>query len=83
MGDNRYNSADSRYNQDEPGKGFVPIEKVVGRAVVVSWPFDRWAWLENRGDLLELELDSWIASTRVRLLTHKFLVTDPALLAGA
>jgi signal peptidase I len=51
MGDNRYNSADSRYNQDEPGKGFVPVDKVVGRAVVVSWPFDRWTWLQNRGDL--------------------------------
>jgi signal peptidase I len=51
MGDNRYNSADSRYNQDEPGKGFVPIDKVVGRAIVVSWPFDRWTWLSNRDDL--------------------------------
>jgi signal peptidase I len=51
MGDNRYNSADSRYNQDEPGKGFVPVDKVVGRAVVISWPFDRWMWLENRGDI--------------------------------
>ena len=40
-------------------------------------------YTENRGDLLELEIDNWIASTRVRLLTHKFLVTDPALLAGA
>ena len=50
MGDNRYNSADSRYNQEQPGKGFVPIDKVVGRAVVVSWPFDHWAWLDNFTD---------------------------------
>jgi len=50
MGDNRYNSADSRYNQDQPGKGFVPIDKVVGRAVVISWPFDRWSWLDNYTD---------------------------------
>lgn len=50
MGDNRYNSADSRYNQDQPGKGFVPIDKVVGRAVVISWPFDRWTWLDNYTD---------------------------------
>ncbi|MFM6967493.1 MAG: signal peptidase I [Microbacteriaceae bacterium] len=47
MGDNRYNSADSRYNQDQPGKGFVPIDKVVGRAIVISWPFARWTWIDN------------------------------------
>jgi signal peptidase I len=33
MGDNRGNSADSRY-----GLGFVPIDRVVGRAFVVIWP---------------------------------------------
>ncbi|MGE3191894.1 MAG: signal peptidase I [Microbacteriaceae bacterium] len=47
MGDNRYNSQDSRYNRDKPGEGFVPIENVVGRAVVISWPIDRWTWLDN------------------------------------
>jgi signal peptidase I len=47
MGDNRYDSADSRYNTDKPSKGFVPIENVVGRAFVVSWPIDHWAWLDN------------------------------------
>jgi len=47
MGDNRYDSADSRYNQDKPGNGFVSIDKVVGRAVVVSWPISHWAWLDN------------------------------------
>jgi signal peptidase I len=47
MGDNRYNSADSRYNRDKPGEGFVPFDNVVGRAILVSWPIDRWAWLDN------------------------------------
>lgn len=47
MGDNRYNSKDSRFNGDTPGKGFVPIENVVGRAFVVSWPLSHWAWLDN------------------------------------
>ncbi|WP_171165522.1 signal peptidase I [Streptomyces sp. I05A-00742] len=42
MGDHRQNSADSRYHQDEPGKGFVPVDNVVGRAIVVAWPIDRW-----------------------------------------
>jgi signal peptidase I len=47
MGDNRYNSEDSRYNQDQPGKGFVPFDHVVGRAILISWPIDRWTWLDN------------------------------------
>lgn len=47
MGDNRYNSRDSRYNVDGPTKGFVPIDKVVGRALLISWPVDRWTWLDN------------------------------------
>lgn len=47
MGDNRYNSADSRYNQDGPTQGFVPFDHVVGRAILVSWPVDRWTWLDN------------------------------------
>lgn len=47
MGDNRYNSADSRRNMDKPGGGFVPLENVVGRAIVISWPQERWMWLSN------------------------------------
>lgn len=47
MGDNRYNSKDSRYNGDTPGKGFVPIDNVVGRAFVVSWPVSHWQWLDD------------------------------------
>jgi len=47
MGDNRYNSADSRRNMDKPGGGFVPLDNVVGRAIVISWPQERWSWLSN------------------------------------
>lgn len=47
MGDNRYNSEDSRYQQDTPGGGFVPFDHVVGRAILISWPIDRWTWLDN------------------------------------
>lgn len=47
MGDNRYNSADSRYHMDDPTKGFVPMGDVVGRAFVVSWPVSHWSWLSN------------------------------------
>jgi signal peptidase I len=47
MGDNRYNSKDSRYNTETPLEGFVPMENVVGRAFVVSWPISHWTWLDN------------------------------------
>ena len=47
MGDNRYNSKDSSLNRGLPGHGFVPQSDVVGRAVLVSWPIDHWAWLSD------------------------------------
>lgn len=47
MGDNRNNSQDSRYHQDDPGGGAVPMASVTGRAFVVMWPVARWAWLDN------------------------------------
>lgn len=47
MGDNRYHSADSRAHLDDPGGGFVPIDDVVGRAIVISWPVERWVWLDD------------------------------------
>lgn len=47
MGDNRYDSLDSRYNTSKPGKGFVPVDNVVGKAFLVSWPAARWSWLDN------------------------------------
>jgi signal peptidase I len=48
MGDNRYDSADSSYHYaKDPETAFVPIDNVVGRAVLVTWPLDRWAWLDN------------------------------------
>ncbi|WP_423247096.1 signal peptidase I [Streptomyces pratisoli] len=45
MGDHRQNSRDSRYHTEDANKGFVPVDDVVGRAVVVAWPVDRWATL--------------------------------------
>ncbi len=47
MGDNRYDSKDSRYQTDTPSKGFVPVKDVVGRAFVVSWPISHWSWLSD------------------------------------
>jgi signal peptidase I len=45
MGDHRSESADSREHMGEPGGGFVPEDKVIGRAFVVVWPFDHWRTL--------------------------------------
>ncbi|WP_438363646.1 signal peptidase I [Streptomyces marincola] len=45
MGDHRANSADSRYHLDDEGQGTVPVDSVVGRAVVIAWPLGRWQHL--------------------------------------
>ncbi|MDT0428717.1 signal peptidase I [Streptomyces salyersiae] len=45
MGDHRQNSLDSRYHQELPGQGTVSVDEVVGRAVLVAWPVNRWATL--------------------------------------
>lgn len=50
LGDNRDHSADSRYNMDKPGGGFVPISDVVGRAFMRTWPFDRFGSLGSIED---------------------------------
>lgn len=42
MGDHRQNSRDSRYNQSDKNHGMVPVDKVVGRAIVIAWPVSRW-----------------------------------------
>jgi signal peptidase I len=44
MGDNRYESADSRVH------GTVPESDVVGRAFVITWPANRWSALSRYGD---------------------------------
>ncbi|MFB4293964.1 signal peptidase I [Nonomuraea sp. ATR24] len=41
MGDHRSASADSRSHMEEPGKGFIPVDDVIGTAVVRYWPLSR------------------------------------------
>jgi len=41
MGDNRGDSADSRYHTDDSGGGTIPESAVVGRAFVIIWPLSR------------------------------------------
>jgi signal peptidase I len=51
MGDNRDDSLDSRFSPAEGGIGFVPVENLVGRALVTFWSTDgsasyakQWTW---------------------------------------
>lgn len=47
MGDNRSDSADSRYHQAVDGNGFVPVANVVGKAWGVFYPFSRFGALPD------------------------------------
>lgn len=51
LGDNRDHSRDSRYNIDQPSQGFVPIDNVVGRAFLITWPFDRFGPIDGHHDV--------------------------------
>lgn len=51
LGDNRYRSQDSRFHEDLPGKGFVPLDNVVGRAFLITWPLDRFGTLDPHTDV--------------------------------
>jgi signal peptidase I len=51
MGDHRSVSEDSRAHRGQPGKGFVPVDDVIGRAFTVVWPLDRARILRRSGTL--------------------------------
>jgi signal peptidase I len=51
MGDNRDNSQDSRYNTDQPGDGFVPLDNVVGKVFLRTWPFDRFGGIDGHHEV--------------------------------
>ena len=43
MGDNRSNSADSRYHMGAGQSPYVPVSAVVGTVQVIIWPLSRWS----------------------------------------
>ncbi len=52
MGDHRSNSRDSRANDDGTGTGgAVPAADVVGQALVLVWPLDRFDWFDRPADV--------------------------------
>jgi signal peptidase I len=48
MGDNRQNSTDSRYHQDDVNNGFVPVSKVTGRVFAIIWPFNNLSFVSSQ-----------------------------------
>lgn len=53
MGDNRGNSRDSSFHTDDPGEGTVPVSNVVGRAFLVTWPFERFGGIDAHHDVFD------------------------------
>lgn len=50
LGDNRDRSRDSRAHQDLPSGGFVPMDNVVGKAFLTTWPLDRMGAIDGHHD---------------------------------
>ena len=53
MGDNRANSADSRYHQDDGDRGLVPISDVVGVGIAKYWPLDRLGAIDDHHEVFK------------------------------
>lgn len=47
MGDNRSNSADSRYHVGDEYNGTVPVDNVIGKAVAIVLPPSRWGLIDS------------------------------------
>ena len=50
-GDNRAPARDSRTNVVQPSQGFVPLDNVVGRAFLITWPFARFGSIDAHHDV--------------------------------
>lgn len=69
MGDHRNNSQDSRFHNTFDGTGFVPIDDVEGRAIVIAWPLSRWDILGNYPDVFNDVPEPKSASVAAQHLT--------------
>ncbi|WP_167503508.1 signal peptidase I [Streptomyces malaysiensis] len=75
MGDHRSNSADSRVHLDEPYQGTVPDNMVVGRAVVIAWPFGHMRRLEEPGTYASVK-DAPSGATQAEGSAHRLSSVD-------
>ncbi|HVF37170.1 MAG TPA: signal peptidase I [Sphingomicrobium sp.] len=64
MGDNRDDSLDSRYSIESGGMGFVPIDRVIGRAEFIFWSTD--------GSSSWINPVSWFSALRTERLGSDF-----------
>ena len=47
LGDNRDRSRDARAHQDLPSGGFVPLDNIVGKAFLTTWPLNRMGTIDG------------------------------------
>ncbi|EFL35143.1 signal peptidase I [Streptomyces viridochromogenes DSM 40736] len=74
MGDHRNNSADSRAHQDRDYGGTVSEDEVVGRAMVIAWPFGHWNMLDEPQTYASVS--DWTGSTAAPPLSHRVASDD-------
>ncbi|KUO17902.1 signal peptidase I [Streptomyces dysideae] len=76
MGDHRANSADSRAHQNTDYGGTVSEEEVVGKAMIIAWPFGHWNTLDEPKTYASVS-DSATGSTAAPQLSHRVASDDP------
>lgn len=54
LGDHRANSSDSRYHLDEAFQGTIAESGVVGRAIVIAWPYGHWREFDQPATFLSV-----------------------------
>jgi len=64
MGDNRDDSLDSRYSVSDGGMGYVPLDRIVGRAELAFWSTD--------GNASWVNPASWFSALRTDRLAHNY-----------
>ncbi|MFH9009837.1 signal peptidase I [Streptomyces sp. NPDC017943] len=75
MGDHRNDSADSRVHQNTDYGGTVSEDEVVGRAMVIAWPFGHWTTLDEPNTYASVS-DSATGSTAGPELSHRVAPYD-------
>ncbi|PST49475.1 signal peptidase I [Bifidobacterium callitrichos] len=63
MGDNRANSADSRYHQDDGDHGLVPVDDVVGVGIARYWPVSRISGLDAHHEVFASVPDAGVSGS--------------------
>ncbi|KFF30959.1 signal peptidase I [Bifidobacterium bombi DSM 19703] len=53
MGDNRANSADSRWHADDGNDGLVPVHDIKGKGLLTFWPLGRFGALQSHHEVFD------------------------------